>query len=60
MVVKYCKVNETPYMYEARYYVGKGEFYEYKMCKNIQEVRDYAKSKYCRLHKVLRFKHCRL
>lgn len=60
MVVKYCKVNETPYMYEARYYIGKNEYYEYKLCRNIQEVKEYAQSKYCKIKRVFGFRYCRL
>ena len=60
MVVKYCRVNEKPYIYEARYYIGKNEYYEYKMCRSIQEVKEYASKKYCKIRRVFRFKYQRL
>lgn len=60
MIIKYCKVAEEPYKYEARYYVGKNEYYEYKMCKTKDDVFAYARSKHCGIRFVFRFKYQRL
>ena len=61
MIVKYARCNEMPYKYEARHYVAKNEYYEYKMCKTKDDVLAYAHSKHCGIRFLLfGFKYQRL